>query len=65
MERLTMWRCPKCKADIRIFDVKTTVLTCADGAEAGDLEWEDENPAECSVCNWQGTAGEAYCNPVA
>jgi hypothetical protein len=55
-----MWRCPKCKAGIRIFDVRTTAITYADGAEAGDLEWGDENHAECKVCNWQGTAGEAY-----
>jgi len=42
-----MRRCPKCKAGIRIFDVRTTVITYPDGAEAGDLEWGDENQAEC------------------
>ena len=54
-----MWRCPKCQASIRIFDVRTTVTTYADGAEAGDLEWGDENQAECLACDWQGAAGEA------
>ena len=55
-----MWRCPKCKASIRISDVRTTVITYPDGAEAGDLEWEEENQAECAACDWQGTAGEAH-----
>jgi hypothetical protein len=57
---LTMWRCPKCKASIRIYNVRTVVVTYADGAEAGDLEWGDQNQADCLACDWQGTAGEAY-----
>lgn len=40
--------------------MRTTVITYADGADAGDLEWGDENQAECLACDWQGTAGEAY-----
>jgi len=60
-----MWRCPKCKAGIRVFDVRTTVVTYPDGAEAGDLEWGQENQAECLVCNWRGTAGEAYVDQAA
>ncbi len=56
-----MWRCPKCKAGVRIFDVRTVVVTHHNGPEvAGDLEWEDENRAECVCCDWEGTAGEAF-----
>lgn len=56
-----MWRCPKCKASIRIFDVRTTIVTYPDGTEvAGDVEWVDGNQAECVSCTWKGTAGEAY-----
>lgn len=55
-----MWRSPKCKAAIRILDARTVVITYPGGAEARDLEWEDENQAECVACDWQGTAGEAY-----
>ena len=46
-----MWRCPKCKASIRIFDVRTTIVTYPDGTEvAGDVEWVDGNQAECVSC---------------
>lgn len=44
-----MWRSPKCKAAIRILDARTVVITYPDGAEARDLEWEDENQAECGL----------------
>jgi len=55
-----MWRCPKCKAGIRIFEVHTTIVTYSDGTEVdGNMEWEDENEAECISCDWKGTAGEA------
>jgi hypothetical protein len=61
-----MWRCPKCKASIRIFDVRTTVVTHFDGTEIdGDLEWDDENTAECILCDWQGTAGGAFSEEAA
>ncbi len=54
-----MWRCPKCNASIRIFDVRTTVTTHFDGVETEDFEWEAENEAMCVACDWEGTAGEA------
>ncbi len=60
-----MWRCPKCKADIRILDVSTDVIVHRDGAEACDLQWGDENQAECQACDWQGTAGQAYVGEAA
>ena len=54
-----MWRCPKCKDRVRIFGVRTTVIVCLDGTEIdGDIEWDEENEAECVTCDWQGTAGE-------
>ena len=56
-----MWRCPVCKASIRIFEVQTSVVTYPDGAEVdGDLEWEDTNKAQCTSCDWEGTAGQAF-----
>ena len=54
-----MWRCPKCNASIRIFDVRTTAITYFNGADTEDLEWDDDNRAECVSCDWEGTAGEA------
>ncbi len=61
-----MWCCPKCKSGIRIFDVHTTIVTYADGTEVdGDMEWEDENAAECIFCDWEGTVGEAYDDEAA
>lgn len=61
-----MWRCPKCKAGIRIFDARTTVIIhTTDGAEPGDLEWGDGNQAECLACDWMGIAGEAYVEDAA
>lgn len=60
-----MWRCPKCKAGIRIFDVRTTVVAHPNGTEVdGDLEWDDENEVACVSCTWEGTAGEAYHDEV-
>jgi hypothetical protein len=54
-----MWRCPRCKGTVRIFDVRTTVIVYRNGTEIdGDMEWDDENQAECVSCGWQGTAGE-------
>jgi hypothetical protein len=56
-----MWRCPRCKSEIRIFDATTTILVYEDGCEQDDgFEWEDENKAECVSCPWKGTAGDAY-----
>ena len=56
-----MWRCPKCKANIRIFDARTTIAVHPDGTEVvGDIEWDDGNLAECVSCSWKGTAGKAY-----
>lgn len=56
-----MWRCPKCHLAIRIFNVTTTVISYPNGADVdGDLEWGDENQAECVSCGWAGTAGEAW-----
>lgn len=55
-----MWRCPLCKASIRILAVRTTVIAYLDGTEIdGDMEWDDANEAECTSCDWKGTAGEA------
>lgn len=54
-----MWRCPKCKGNVRIFGVRTTVIVYPNGTEIdGDMEWDEENQAECVSCTWQGTAGE-------
>jgi len=56
-----MWRCPKCKSTIRIFEACTTILVYDDGTEAEDgFEWDDENEAECTDCSWKGTAGDAF-----
>lgn len=55
-----MWRCPKCKSEIRIFAARTTILVYDDGCEQDDgFEWDDDNLAECVSCTWTGTAGEA------
>ena len=55
-----MWRCPKCHEPIRIFNVTTTVISYPDGTEVdGDVNWEDDNEAECVSCGWTGTAGGA------
>jgi len=60
-----MWRCPRCKANIRIFDVRTIIVAYPNGAEVdGDLQWNDENDAECLSCKWQGSAGEAWDEAV-
>jgi hypothetical protein len=54
-----MWRCPKCKDNVRIFGVQTIVIVYPDGTEIdGDIEWDEENQAECVSCDWEGTAGE-------
>lgn len=54
-----MWRCPKCRGRVRIFGVRTTVIVGPDGTDIdGDVEWDEDNQAECVACEWQGTAGE-------
>jgi hypothetical protein len=54
-----MWRCPKCKGNVRIFGVRTSVIVYANGTEIdGDMEWDEGNEAECVSCDWEGTAGE-------
>ncbi len=56
-----MWRCPMFKSSIRIFNVRTSVVTYPDGTDVdGDMEWEDANEAECVSCDWKGTAGDAF-----
>ena len=59
-----MWRCPKCRAAIRIFDARVTVICYSDGVEEeeGDCsyEWDDKNRAECVSCEWKGTVGETW-----
>ncbi len=56
-----MWRCPRCKSTIRIFEACTTILVYDNGTEVDDcFEWDDENEAECTQCSWKGTAGEAF-----
>lgn len=53
------WWCPKCRNvehRLCIHDVRVTVEIDADGQSAeadGDLEWEDDNPAQCG-CGWFG-----------
>ena len=55
-----MLRCPKCKDRVRIFGVRTTVVVYPDGTEIdGDIEWDDENEAQCVSCDWGGMVGEA------
>jgi len=59
-----MWRCPRCKGYVRIFEVRTTVIVYADGTEIdGDLEWDGENRAECVSCGWVGVAEETEEDP--
>jgi hypothetical protein len=57
-----MWRCPKCKSEIRIFEACTTIVVFEDGTETEEegFEWDDDNRAECVSCEWKGTAGEAF-----
>ena len=60
-----MWRCPKCKSEIRIFDARTTIVVYADGTEQDDgFEWDDVSNAECVSCVWKGTAGDAFDGSV-
>lgn len=55
-----MWRCPRCKSEVRIFGVKTTVVVYDDGCEQDDgFEWDGDEKAECVSCTWNGTADEA------
>jgi uncharacterized protein (DUF983 family) len=45
-----MWRCPRCKSEIRIFEASTTVLVYEDGCEQDDgFEWDDDNKASASL----------------
>jgi hypothetical protein len=61
-----MWRCPKCKSEIRIFDARTTILVYEEGCEQDEgFEWEGDNRAECVSCTWAGTADDAYDESVA
>ena len=54
-----MWRCPNCKSEIRIFRATTTILVYEDGCERDDgFEWDDNNEAECTSCDWSGTVGD-------
>ncbi len=56
-----MWRCPRCKSSIRIFNASTTILVYPDGTEVDDgFEWDNENEAQCTHCSWKGTAGDAF-----
>lgn len=61
-----MWRCPRCNDSIRIFNARTTIITYFDGTEVdGDMEWDDDNEAECVSCDWTGAAGEALVEEFA
>jgi hypothetical protein len=41
--------------------VTTTIVVCSDGCEQdAGFEWGDDNPAECTNCNWEGKSGELY-----
>ena len=60
-----MWRCPKCKANIRIFGARVCVEVSPHGSDVvGDVEWEDHDKAECTSCDWTGTAAGAYAEEV-
>jgi hypothetical protein len=60
-----MWRCPKCKARIRILQACASVVVYADGIEQeSGFEWDDHSEAECTRCEWHGTAGEAYADEL-
>lgn len=59
-----MFQCPKCKEDnLRIHH---PVMHATDvnrkeevaDSEPGDLEWIDEDRAECLECDWGGTVRE-------
>lgn len=52
--------CPKCGRDDQIdVQVKVFVRLTPDGsdpfaADMGDHEWEDDSPAECGSCGYEG-----------
>jgi hypothetical protein len=61
-----MWRCPKCGAKIRIFEVRAAIVVHDDGVEQdSDFEWDDDSSAECTACAWEGIAGESFIEEIA
>jgi hypothetical protein len=61
-----MWRCPRCRSRIRIYNANATVLVYEDGVEQeSGFEWDSSAQAQCAACNWNGTAGEAFHEAVA
>lgn len=59
--------CPQCNDsdDFKIWcrqNVTVSVDKNADtmDAQEGDIEWEDEDSAECCECGWEGTVKELY-----
>jgi hypothetical protein len=55
-----MWRCPVCRGNIRIFEAVASVILYEDGCEQDSgFEWDDDNEAECTSCNWRGTVASA------
>lgn len=59
--------CPRCKGtELRIYGQAPVVFTFDDGKEVqadpdlAEAYFEDEHPAKCDACGWEGEVQETY-----
>lgn len=63
-----MFRCPDCTNKQQVGNLRITALVrttinvsedeSVEDTDHGDLEWENNNQAECLECGWSGTVGD-------